>query len=282
MASLAGLADSVAEAAWAGAIPGLAWLAWRGRRAWLAPEFWVTFAYAVTVNLRLFLHGWPCAVAAGPVAALVWHLVGRGVVPRPSWAGLAVVAVVAVVFPLRGEIRSIAAPSRAEPVATRLGTVRVPRAMAGEIEGLRPHLDAAPAGPLFVLGGGPGWYLVSGRWNPTRFDVAWNGIGTTEPEASQILADLRSHPPAVVIVERDFDGAPLLSREKVWAATGSTYRPHAGTRNGRWELYCSDTVQRSSSAPVFTRLRPQPFSRESRARQARPAGATGSPYQLIW
>jgi hypothetical protein len=249
MASLVGLADSAAEAAWAGAVPGLAWLAWRGRRSSLAPEFWVVCVYAVGVNLRLFLHGWPCAVAAGPVAALVWHLVRRGIVPRPSRAGFAVVALVAVVLPLRGEIRSISRPWRSEPVATQLGTVRAPGHMAGEIEEVRPHLDAAAAGPLFVLGGGPGWYLVSGRRNPTRFDVVWNGIGTTEPEASRILADLRSYPPAVVIVERDFDGAPLLSREKVWAAIGATYALHARTRSGRWEVYGSGARSADHSTP---------------------------------
>ena len=240
VASLLALADGAAEAAWTGAIPALAWLAWRGRSGSLAPEFWVVCAWALTVNLRLFLHGWPCAVAAGPVAALVWYLVGRGIVPRPSRAGFAVLALVAVVLPLRGEIHSISRPFDSEPVATRLGTVRVPPRMAGEIEELRPHLDAAPAGPLFVLGGGPGWYLVSGRNNPTRFDVAWNGIGTTEPEASRILADLRADPPAFVIVERDFDGVPHLSQESVWAAIGAEYAPHARTRSGRWEMYRAD------------------------------------------
>jgi hypothetical protein len=242
--ALRGVAGDAAEAAWAGTVPGLAWLAWRARRSSVAPQFWVVWVYAVAVSLRLFLHGWPCAVAAGPTVAPVWHLVRRGLVPRPVPAAFGLIAVVAVVLPVRGEVASLSRAWRAEPVVTRLGTVRVTRHMAADIEELRPHLDAAAAGPLFVLGGGPGWYPVTTRRNPTGFDLIWNGIGTTDPEASRILADLRADPPAVVIVERGFDGAPLLTPGRVWAAIGATYELRASTRSGRGEMYVASAVAR--------------------------------------
>jgi hypothetical protein len=134
------------------------------------------------------------------------------------------------------ELRSLRKPTPLQPVTTTLGTVRLPVPLARNIEFMQAALDAAPPGGLFVSGPGPGWYLVSDHHNPTRFDLIYAGIGTTEPEATQLLDDLRSDPPAVILFPRRLGNPGALTHENILAAVGPLDSSRTTTPNGRWTL----------------------------------------------
>jgi len=229
-------ASIITRVSWLGVVPALLWLGWKARAASMPAGFWILLVYAVTVSLRWFLVGLFGAVAAGTVALLFCLLVSRGVLRRPTPAGWVALSAFLLFTSVEPELRSLRRPTPLQPVSTALGTVRLPVRLATNVEFMQAALDAAPAGGLFVSGGGPGWYLVSGRRNPTRFDVVFTGIGTTEPEVTQILEDLRSDPPAVVLFERDFPNPESLSHQKMWAAVGRPEPLRTTTPDGRWTL----------------------------------------------
>ena len=118
----------------------------------------------------------------------------------------------------------------------------MPPRTARQIRDVGASLAAAPSGPLFVSGGAPGWYLVSGRRNPTRFDALVEGLGTTEPEVSDLLAALRADPPAVVMIERGMGSTADYSHEKLWSAIGHVYtrRTMAGLHS--WEMFVAEDL----------------------------------------
>lgn len=229
-------AGIICQISWLGVVPALLWLGWKVRHAAMPAGFWILCVYSITVSLRWFLLGSFLTVAAGPVALIFCLLVSHRVLPRPTRAGWAVLAAFLLFSSVAPELGSLRKPTSLQPVTTTLGTVRLPARLAGNIEFMQDALEAAPAGGLFVAGGGPGWYLVSGRPNPTRFDVLWTGIGTTEPEASEILDDLRADPPAVVLVERDSWDPGSLSLQKIWSAVGRPDSISTRTPDGRWTL----------------------------------------------
>ena len=230
-------ASIVCQSAWLGVVPALVWAAWAARRADVPAGFWVLCTYALTVSGRWFLLGTSAVAAAGPAALVLCLLVRHRVLRRPTPAGWLALTVFLLFSSIESESRSLRQPGRLEPVATVLGTVRLSEPEARNFEFIRSTLAAAPEGGLFVAGGGPGWYLVSNRPNPTRFDAIWFGLGTTEPEASQILADLRKDPPAVVVVERGFRIPETLALAKIWAAAGRSDSAPMRTPDGRWMVH---------------------------------------------
>jgi hypothetical protein len=131
-------------------------------------------------------------------------------------------------------------------VQTSVGVARVPATTAAEIREVGALLDSLPAGPLFVSGAAPGWHLVSGRRNPTRFDLIHNGIGVTEPEVSRLLADLRSDPPVVVIVQRGFGAG--WAQEKLWPEIGGSFELRYATRDRRWEIHVVEADHAGTAA----------------------------------
>jgi hypothetical protein len=229
-------ASVIAQVTWLGAWPLLLWLGWSARHASVPAGFWVLWGYTLTLNLRWLLLGSFEASAAGPAALLFCLLVRHGVLHRPTAAGWIALVAFLLFSSVAPEIRSLRRPTPLQPVDTVLGSVRLPVDLAENIEFMRSALDAAPAGGLFVSGGGPGWYLVSRRHNPTCFDVVYTGIGTTEPEKTQILDDLRANPPVVILFERSFHGAGELSHRKIWDTVGPPDSLRLTTPDGRWTL----------------------------------------------
>jgi hypothetical protein len=229
-------AGIVCQMAWIGTIPAVLWAAWVARRAAMPAGFWILCVYSVAVGLRWFLLGVNGVAAGGSVMLVFYLLVRHRVLRPPTTAGWLVLAVFLLFSSVESELRSLRWPTPLEPVTTALGTVRLPARVARNVQFMQDALAAAPEGGLFVAGGGPGWYLVSDRPNPTRFDAIWFGLGTTEPEAGQILDDLRADPPAAVLVERDFRIPDSISLRKIWAAAGQPESSRATTPDGRWTL----------------------------------------------
>ena len=249
MSFLLDLASAVVSTLWVGAVPAVLWLAWKTRSAGAGRETWILAVYAVVVNLRMLLHGEFCVAAAGPVAALSFFAVQRGLFPRPSPGALLVLAVAVLLFPVREEIRSLRRAQRTVPVETSLGVARVHPQVAADILGMRAALADLPAGPLFVSGWGPCWYFVSGRRNPTRFDGLLDGIGVTGPELPELLDDLRSDPPAVVVTERDFVPSAGYSHETLWATIGRRFESSYTSPSRRWEVFVAVEGGGESRAP---------------------------------
>jgi hypothetical protein len=227
----------ICQVSWLGVVPALLWVGWTARNASMLAGFWILCVYSITVSLRWFLVGEIGIVAAGPVALLFCLLVSRRILHRPTPAGWVALATFLLFSSVGPQLRSFRKPTSLQPVTTTLGTVRLPARLARNIEFMQAALDAAPAGGLFVSGPGPGWYLISGRNNPTRFDVIFHGLGTTEPEVTQLLDDLRSNPPAVVLFRRGFPNPESMSRQKIWFAVGLPDSSRITTPDGRWTLY---------------------------------------------
>ena len=82
-----------------------------------------------------------------------------------------------------------------------------------------------PRSPLFATGWGPGWYLATGRPNPTPFDAVLAGLGTAGQDAAAIQDALAPRPPAgVILPSEQWLPAPP-------AATGSRHRDAAAVRS---------------------------------------------------
>jgi hypothetical protein len=66
---------------------------------------------------------------------------------------------------------------------------------------------SAPGEPIYVMGrradittaGAPLFYVLAGRPNPTRYDIAAPGVVTSAPVQEEIVADLRSSRPPVIV-----------------------------------------------------------------------------------
>ena len=161
-------AGVICRVSWLGVVPALLWAGWAARNTSMPASFWVLCVYTISVSLRWFLLGLFGAVAAGPAALVFCLVLSRGLLHRPTRAGWVLLATFLLFSSIEPELRSLRKPKSLQPVDTTLGTVRLPALDAGNIKVMQAALNAAPAGGLFVAGGGPGWYLVSGRRNSTR------------------------------------------------------------------------------------------------------------------
>ena len=247
-------ASIIAQVSWIGVAPALAWAGWRVRKSSMPPGFWILWVYSITVGLRWFLVGDFRAVAAGPAGLIICLLVSRGVLHRPTPAGWILLAAFLLFSSFESELQSLRKPTSLQPVNTTLGTVRLPDRQARNIQVMQEAIDKAQAGGLFVWGPGPGWYFVCDRPNPTRFDVLIAGLGTTEPEVTQLLDDLHAHPPALVLTHRNARAEGNLTLEMIWSAMGASGTALATTPDGRWTLHGVGRVNpggipRTSSQP---------------------------------
>ena len=225
---------------WAGVVPGLAWIGWRARARLRSPGFWIAWVYVLCVNFRFFLYGEFCAAATGPAAAMTCLAMRERWLPQPMRVGWCALAIV-MLASLQSEINAITRPRHAARLDTRFGSIRVPPRTAAAIENVRATLDAAPPGTLFVSGAGPLWYLLSGRQNPTAFDMLIPGMGTTAPEVARLLADVRTHPPTLVILEDEPMSTDDYSTDILWRAIGQVYTPLAPTPP--WHVYVAENAR---------------------------------------
>lgn len=193
----------------------LGWAGWRALHFTAPATWWGLWAFAVTSNVRYVLTGFASGYALAPALAVLWWLLlmqKRRVVhvpgpwPQASLPSLALVGiglVAAVNLTAQALIRDRFFNVPLDKVQTVLGPVSIERSQAREVNAIQSRmLQQIPAGaPIFSVGlRAAGWYLVTGHPNPTAFDIIVPGIGTTEPEASQVQADLAQNPPAVVLV----------------------------------------------------------------------------------
>jgi hypothetical protein len=194
---------------WAPLLPLLLVLGWLARGRSLPVAWWVLWTFAVTSSLRLLLTGYASPFAVAPALALAWttleqrwsgqpHRLRRGqrfaVALLVGWMALGLAAQWIIPNPLFNGARVW--------VSSALGHVRIPRAVVAEHEAVAAFVAArAPAGePLFAAGYGAQWYLLTGRANPTAFDLLIAGMGAGGREAAQVQSALLAAPPAAVIL----------------------------------------------------------------------------------
>jgi hypothetical protein len=220
---------------WAPLLPLLLVLGWLARGRSRPAAWWVLWTFAVACSLRLLLTGYASPFAVAPTLAVAWtaveqhwrsqpHRLRRGrrmaVALLAGWMALGLAAQWMIPNPLFNGPRAW--------VDTRLGPVRIPQAVVAEHEEVAAFVAAhAPAGePLFAAGYGAQWYLLTGRANPTAFDLLIAGMGASGREAAQVQSALLAMPPAAVILPGWWplpgttDALPRDARE------ASLYLPH--------------------------------------------------------
>lgn len=200
---------NVVSLPWAPLLPLLLLLAWLARGRSLPSAWWVLWTFAATSSLRLLLTGYASPFAVAPALALAWAWLEQHWRPQPERLrrGRRIAVALLAGWMALGLAAQAFMPNalfngRRAWIDTRLGPVRIPLAVAAEHEAVAAFLAAhAPAGqPLFAAGYGAQWYLLTGRPNPTAFDVLIGGMGASGREAAQVQADLLASPPAAVIL----------------------------------------------------------------------------------
>jgi hypothetical protein len=194
---------------WAPLLPLLLVLGWLARGRSLPAAWWVLWTFAVTSSLRLLLTGYASPFAVAPTLAIAWTAVQQRWRGQPQrlqraqrvavallagWMALGLAAQWIIPNPLFNGGRVW--------VSTALGPVRIPQAVVAEHEAVAAFVAAhASAGePLFAAGYGAQWYLLTGRVNPTAFDLLIAGMGASGREAAQVQSALLLTPPAAVIL----------------------------------------------------------------------------------
>jgi hypothetical protein len=242
----------------AGLAAALAALAVRWKRA----RDWPRLAAAVLgIGMAHYLLVRPDEFHTAPLAVLVavlaaWALAG----PRPArgWRraaalGAAGVAAAALAYAVVEGADRRALALGEDTVALHLPAadgVRVRRADAAALEqAVRDVKRRAPAGqPIYVAtrrsdlvtSGAPLFYVLAGRPNPTRYDIAAPGVVTSAPVQREIVADLeRTRTPVVVRFTSPVTAAPEPNRAGRSSGVGildaylaGAYRPAA--RHGDW------------------------------------------------
>lgn len=194
---------------WAPLVPLLLAAGWLARRRSLAPAWWALWTYALLSNLRLVLTGYASGLAVAPALAVLWVWLVDWLNANPQQRirygriALAVVAGLAAI----NILAQVAVPDNFynQPrvsIRTAVGTVRIPQEHASEMVIASAFVDQAvpPDAPIFAAGWGAPWYLVTGRANPTAFDVALLGLGLSGTEATDVEAALLTQTPAAVIL----------------------------------------------------------------------------------
>jgi hypothetical protein len=232
----------VGLSALAGILPVLLWVGWKARSRAGLGAFWVVWVFAVVLSFRWAALGLFPPAALGPAVALFAASVDLELLRLPTRPGLLVLIGLLVLSSVETELKSLVGPGSAVEVETSLGPVRTDRRFSATIDTVSGELTRLPAGPLFVSGWGPGWYLVSGRENVTRFDGLLEGLGSTGVEARELLERIRAEPPEVILLDRHLQPSRDYSHEILFAAVGVPYASVLTDPAGRWE--------------VFARLRP--------------------------
>ena len=130
-------------------------------------------------------------------------------------------------------------------VQTAVGQVAIPAIYARDATAIQTVLrESVPAGrPIVALGWGAAWYLLADRPNPTLFDIAFPGLGTTGPEAIAVRAALDRNPPLAVIgVPRTLQAAAAASPPPRgalgwWAAESMSYEDRTPADARYWAVW---------------------------------------------
>jgi hypothetical protein len=130
-------------------------------------------------------------------------------------------------------------------VQTAVGQVAIPAIYARDATAIQTVLrESVPAGrPIVALGWGAAWYLLADRPNPTLFDIAFPGLGTTGPEAIAVRAALDRNPPLAVIgVPRTLQAAAAASPPPGgalgwWAAESVSYEDRTPADARYWAVW---------------------------------------------
>lgn len=208
---------------WSPLLPLLLLAGWTARRRGLPAAWWAVWTYAAVSSLRLVLTGYASPFAVAPALAVFWVWIeDRIPAGSPTLARARAGAVTALValaaFNLAGQVivPSFLFSGPRAAVDTALGTVYMPQRYQAEFTAVTEFVErnAPPGAPLFSAGFSPHWYLLTGRPNPTAFDLLITGLGSSGPEARQVERDLLADPPAVVILPRWWDlGGDELARD---------------------------------------------------------------------
>ncbi len=218
----------------------LLWAGWAVRHKGVPPAWWGLWAFALFANLRYVPTGYANGFAVAPALAALWWLAANPSLVLNTPAGLfdgkrgqRAGLLLLVALAATNLIAQMLSPATSlEPprawVQTSLGPIATDPLTGDEMirlqDALRP-LRPADA-PIFATGWGPGWYLATGRPNPSAFDAVLAGLGTRGQDAAAIQDALARRPPVGVIVpsEQWLPAPP--------DATGSRYRDAAAVQSG--------------------------------------------------
>lgn len=194
---------------WSPLLPLLLLAGWTARRRQLPAAWWAVWTYAAISSLRPVLTGYASPFAVAPAMAVFWVWIEDRIpaasasLPRLRSA-VAAGLLSLVVVNLAGQLILPNFLFNGPRVAmnTILGVVRIPQKYQAEFTAVVDFVErSAPSNALlFSAGFSPHWYLLTGRPNPTAFDLLITGLGSSGPETRQVERDLLVDPPAVVIL----------------------------------------------------------------------------------
>ncbi len=194
---------------WVPLVPLLLGAGWLARRRSLPAAWWALWTYALLSNLRLVLTGYASGLAVAPALAVLWvWIVDRSnATPRELERNRRIALSVLGGLALLNFLAQIVVPDTFfnQPrvqVQTAVGPVRIPQTSEEEATSLATFIDqnVPENAPIFAAGWGAQWYLLTGRPNPTAFDVVLLGLGISGPEAASVERALLTQPPEAVIL----------------------------------------------------------------------------------
>ena len=191
-----------------------------GLALWLGPTrppqrlllVWGLFSLAAIAGFREFAQVVPSlALLAGVGIGRLWEQASRDGLGlgRPLAGRLGLVTLLGSIFVLSSSFQAIE--------VRRAMFERGPRGTPSDPEQIATFLrQVAPPGPLFAWGNAGQIYALSGRQPATRFVIA-EFTNTTSPRPdqsrSEVISDLRTRPPSVIVVDPHTDEAGLQLRD---------------------------------------------------------------------
>jgi hypothetical protein len=224
----------------------LLWLGWRARRGGASAVFWPLWLFCLLVNARFVLLASFCPTALAPAMALAIDSFRRARV-QPPLRSIQAFALLVVAFSIWMQIRFFHLAGGVVEIETTLGRIATTTRQAEIIRPIQDEVRGLPPGPLFVAGWAPGWYLVTGRANDTRFDLLLPGLGTTPPEALELARELARSPPSVLLVDGSLEPSEQAVVEALFPGLEAHYTPIDTPEPSLWKVY-SRRAPRSSDA----------------------------------
>lgn len=228
----------------------LAGSGWLARRRQAPPAWWGLWAFALLANLRLVLTGFASGLAAAPALAVLWWLMANRWKDQPlARRGSSATGASRSGRVLRGESgRSSARAQSFLQWPTSLAKQRTwphPGGREGRTgsrcsAGRRRATGCNRQAPIFATGWGAHWYLLTGHPNPTAFDVVMAGMGSTEPERTELWQALTAAPPHAIFISAkrpasDVMGA--LGLKSWWQRAAHDYTDRAPAGVSTWKLF---------------------------------------------